>query len=77
MGVAAPTLWHGPSADVSSHAAALQICGMVAGHYLDLITGEMVQVGDDGRLLREHLQLHLSNETRAQYLRLHTKYQQA
>lgn len=45
------TLWHGSSADVSGHAAAFEICGVVAGHDLYLITGEMVQVGDDSRLL--------------------------
>lgn len=47
----APTLWHGARADVGRHAAALQVRGVVARHDLDLIAGEMMQVGDDGRLL--------------------------
>lgn len=65
------TLWHGSSADVSSYAAAFQIGGMVAGHDLDLVTGEMMQVGDDSRLL-VHLQLHLCNKIRAQYPEIHS-----
>lgn len=65
------TLWHGSSADVSSHAAASQIGGMVAGHDLYLVTGEMMQVGDDSRLLID-LQLHLCNKIRAQYPGIHS-----
>lgn len=49
------TLWHRSSADVRRHAAALEVAGVVARHDLDLVAGEVVQVGDDGRLLGEHL----------------------
>lgn len=41
------TLWHSSSTDISSHAAAFEVCRMVAGHDLNLITGKVVQVGDD------------------------------
>lgn len=49
------TLRHGSSADVSGHAAALEVPGVVARHDLDLVAGEVVQVGNDGRLLGGHL----------------------
>lgn len=65
------TLRHGSSADVSSHAAAPRVGGMVAGHDLYLVTGEMVQVGDDNRLLVD-LQLHLCNKIRAQHPEIHS-----
>lgn len=42
------TLWHRSGTDVSRHAAAVDVCKMVAGHDLDLITGKVVQIGDDG-----------------------------
>lgn len=41
------TLRHGSGADISSHAAAFEVCWIVAGHDLYLIAGEVVQVGDD------------------------------
>lgn len=53
------TLWHRSSTDISSHAAAFEVHGIVACHDLNLVTSEVVKVGDDSRLLREHLQLHL------------------
>lgn len=53
------TLWHRASTDISSHAAAFEVHGIVACHDLNLVTSEVVQVGDDGRLLCKHLQLHL------------------
>ena len=53
------TLWHGARADVGGHAAAQGIRGVVAGQDLDLVAGEVVQVGDHGGLLGQHLQLHL------------------
>lgn len=46
-----PTFGHGSGTDESSNAAAFEVRGMVAGHDLYLITGEMVQVGNDCRLL--------------------------
>lgn len=52
-------LWHRPGADVGRHAAALQVRRMVAGHDLDLVAGEVVQIGDDRRLFGKHPQLHL------------------
>lgn len=58
------TLWHRPSADVRSHAAALEVVWVVARHDLDLVAGEVVQVGDDGRLLGGHLQLQLGERSR-------------
>lgn len=54
------TLRHRAGADVSSQAAAFELCGVVAGHDVDLIAGEMLQVWDDCGLLGEHLYLHLS-----------------
>lgn len=42
------TLGHCSGTDVSSHAAAFEVCRMVAGHDLDLIAGKVVKVGDDG-----------------------------
>lgn len=45
------TLWHRPGTDISSHAAALEVCLLVAGYNLYFITGKVLQVGDDGRLL--------------------------
>ena len=41
------TLWHSSSTDISSHAAAFEVSRVIAGHDLYLITGEVVQVGDD------------------------------
>lgn len=41
------TLWHSSGTDISGHAAAFKVCRMVAGHDLYLVTGKMVQVGDD------------------------------
>lgn len=41
------TFRHSSSTDISRHAAALEVCGMVAGHNLNLITGKVLQVGDD------------------------------
>lgn len=45
------TLWHSSGTDISSHAAAFGICRIVAGYDLYLITGKVLQVGDDRRLL--------------------------
>lgn len=58
------TLWHRPSADVRGHAAALEVVEVVARHDLDLVAGEVVQVGDDDRLLGGHLQLQLGERSR-------------
>lgn len=69
--VAVRTLRHGSSADVSSDAAASGVEGMVAGYDIYLVTGEMMQVGDDNRLL-VGLQLHLCNKIRAQYPEIHS-----
>lgn len=41
------TLRHSSGTDISSHAAAFEVCQIVAGHYLYLVTGEVLQVGDD------------------------------
>lgn len=53
------TLWHSSSTDVGGHAAAVQVPRVVACHDLDLVAGEVVQVGDDSRLLGGHLYLQL------------------
>ena len=53
------TLWHGARADVGGHAAAQGVCEVVAGQDLDLVAGEVVQVGDHRGLLGKHLQFHL------------------
>lgn len=45
------TLRHRSGTDISRHAAAFGICGIVAGYDLYLITGKVLQVGDDCRLL--------------------------
>lgn len=45
------TLRHSSGTDISSHAAAFGICRIVAGYDLYLITGKVLQVGDDRRLL--------------------------
>lgn len=41
------TLRHGAGADVRCHAAAGRVRGVVAGVDLDLVAGEVSQVGDD------------------------------
>lgn len=49
------TFWHCSSTDISRHAAAFEVTWMVAGHDLNLIAGEVVQVGDDCGFLGQHL----------------------
>lgn len=44
------TLRQGSGVDVCWHAAAVRICGMVAGLNFDLVAGEVDQVGDDHEL---------------------------
>ena len=58
------TLRQSSSTDISSHAAAFEVCWMVAGHDLYFITGKVLQVGYDCRLLWEHFQLHLRKKRR-------------
>lgn len=51
------TFRHGAGADVRRHAAAAGFGQVVAGVDLDLVAGEVTQVGDDGGLLgvdRDH-----------------------
>lgn len=45
------TFRHGAGADIRCHAAAGGVGGMVAGVDLDLVAGEVAQVGDNGGLL--------------------------
>lgn len=48
------TFGHRAGADVRRHAAAARVGRVVAGVDLDLVAGEVAQVGDDGGLLGEH-----------------------
>lgn len=45
--------------DVCRHAAAARVFGVVAGLDLDLVAGEVEQVGDDGRLFGAGFEHHL------------------
>lgn len=45
------TFGHGAGIDERGQAAALGVCGVVAGVDLDLVAREVLQAGDDGRLL--------------------------
>lgn len=60
------TLWHGSSTDISRHTATFEVCWMVAGHDLYLVTRKVVQAGDDCWLLWKHLALHLKRQKQDQ-----------
>lgn len=55
------TIRHSSGTDISGQAAASGVCGMVAGHDLYCVTGEVLQVGYNCRL-RGHIQPHLSRK---------------